>query len=74
MDRFKFHVLLKNLRTNPLEYTVDEIEEYTLTLSNEDLGELFKALSSKTRPAKEAKHTLDLLQVLWTLKDAIGQI
>ena len=65
MDQFSYTVFTNTLTSQPSAYDIDTFEEILLTLSSEDIEEVFHILTDKVHSADESKQKMRLLQVLW---------
>lgn len=65
MDNFKYTVLLHAAEFEPQNINKRDFEQQLLTLSVEDLNELFELLLKGTRSVEKAQVTAELLQILW---------
>ena len=66
MDKFKYTVMMQTLDKTPSNISLDYFEEVCLTLSAEDLEEIFLLLTERDNwPPDDASVVMQMLQVLW---------
>ena len=65
MDRFSYTIFVKNLQDNPLTLSLDQFEQALLTLSPEDIQDIFDALHYSPKEDNVARHVVAMLQILW---------
>jgi len=66
MDKFSWTIFIKNLRDSPAAISLDYFEEALLALPQEDIEEVFNAISSRdVLTVDDGKQCIEMLQILW---------